>query len=269
MSATPPTGELRGSEAPGAHPASGVASTAAASPARQSLLQAGRPTLLPRHFAWRLLLLRFFVNAVSLALTAIIVPHIFFAGNYRILTWLLVSAAFGLLNAFIKPLVQVVMLPFMFVSYGLVVVLINAIMLWILDLIFPTRFIVDHVFWALLGGMVFGLLSGFLENLLGLTPPIFEGNPEALREEIKLKRRERGLVETQLLAVTAGSETPEEEATPTPVGAPEDRESAEELGAHELTVATPPIDTDAESAPVDGAVRSPDSTTDSTEPAAP
>jgi len=207
MSVAPPTGELRGPEAAGAHPASSSASTAAAIPAKRPLLQAGRPTLLPRHFAWRLLLLRFLVNAVSLALTAIIVPHIYFAGNYRILTWLLVSAAFGLLNAFIKPLVQVVMLPFMFVSYGLVVVLINAIMLWILDVIFPTRFIVDHLLWALLGGIVFGLLSGFLENLLGLTPPIFEGKPEALVEEIQ--RHKRGLVETQLMAATAAPETPE------------------------------------------------------------
>lgn len=129
MSVAPPTGESRRPEVPGAHPAASAVSTPEARPAKRSLLQAGRPTLLPRHFAWRPLLLRFLVNAVSLALTAIIVPHIYFAGNYRILTWLLVSAAFGLLNAFIKPLVQVVMLPFMFVSYGLVVILINAIML--------------------------------------------------------------------------------------------------------------------------------------------
>jgi len=224
MSVAPPTGELRGPETPGAHPAAGAISTPEASPAKRPLLQAGRPTLLPRHFAWRLLLLRFFVNAMSLALTAIIVPHIFFAGNYRILTWLLVSAAFGLLNAFIKPLVQVVMLPFMFVSYGLVVVLINAIMLWILDVLFPTRFIVDHLLWALLGGIVFGLLSGFLENLLGLTPPIFEGKPEALVEEIQ--RHKRGLVETQLLAATAGPETPEIATTAPPVGAVEGDESA-------------------------------------------
>jgi len=224
MSVAPPTGELRGPEAPEEHPALSSASTAAASPAKRPLLQAGRPTLLPRHFAWRLLLLRFLVNAVSLALTAIIVPHIFFAGNYRILTWLLVSAAFGLLNAFIKPLVQVVMLPFMFVSYGLVVILINAIMLWILDVIFPTRFIVDHLLWALLGGIVFGLLSGFLENLLGLTPPIFEGKPEALVEEIQ--RHKRGLVETQLLAATAGTETPEVATTGPPADAAEGGESA-------------------------------------------
>ena len=224
MSVAPPTGELRGPEAPGAHPATGAMSAPETSPAKRTLLQAGRTTLLPRHFAWRLLLLRFLVNAVSLAFTAIIVPHIYFAGNYRILTWLLVSAAFGLLNAFVKPLVQVVMLPFMFVSYGLVVVLINAIMLWMLDVIFPTRFIVDHLLWALIGGIVFGLLSGFFENLLGLTPPIFEGEPEARVEEIE--RHKCGLVETQILAATAGPVAAEAATTPPPTDSSEGDESA-------------------------------------------
>jgi putative membrane protein len=245
MSMAPSTGELSEPETPSAPDTSGSPQTPDKGPAKQPWLQAGRPTLLPRHFAWRLLLLRFLVNAVSLALTAIIVPHIFFAGNYRILTWLLVSAAFGLLNAFIKPLVQVVMLPFMFVSYGLVVVLINAIMLWILDIIFPTRFIVDHLLWALVGGLVFGLLSGFFENLLGLTPPIFEGEPEALREEIKNKRRGRGLVETQIL------------------------EATEERSAQEHAMVPPPTDTDDEDTLVFSGVESQDSATGPTETAAP
>ena len=93
---------------------------------------------LPRHFNWRALLLRFALNAVALALTAIIVPRISFAGDYRILTWLVISAAFGLLNAFVKPLVQFLMLPFLFVSYGFVVVVINSLMLFLLALL-PLR----------------------------------------------------------------------------------------------------------------------------------
>ena len=79
------------------------------------------------HFRVRPLLLRFFANALSLAVTAIVVPHIFFAGDYRILSWLLISAVFGLLNAFLKPLLQILMLPLIFVSYGLVVVAINTV----------------------------------------------------------------------------------------------------------------------------------------------
>jgi putative membrane protein len=113
-----------------------------------------------RHFRVRPLLLRFLVSAVSLALTAIIVPHIFFAGDYRILSWLLISAVFGLLNAFLKPLLQIIMLPLIFVSYGLVVVLINTVLLWSLAWIFTERFHVQHILWALVGGLVCGMLEG-------------------------------------------------------------------------------------------------------------
>jgi putative membrane protein len=153
------------------------------------------------HFRVRPLLLRFLVSAVSLALTAIIVPHIFFAGDYRILSWLLISAVFGLLNAFLKPLLQIIMLPLIFVSYGLVVVLINTVLLWTLAWIFTERFQVQHILWAFVGGLVCGMLEGLLQNLFGLTPPIVEGGPEALKEEIA--RHKHGLLEKQLLAATA------------------------------------------------------------------
>ena len=158
------------------------------------------------HFRVRPLLLRFLVNAVSLALTAIIVPHIFFAGDYRILSWLLISAVFGLLNAFLKPLLQILMLPLIFVSYGLVVILINTVLLWTLAWIFPERFHVQHILWALVGGLVCGVLEGLIQNLLGLTPPIVEGSPDDLKEAIA--KHKRGLLEKELLAVTA-QERPE------------------------------------------------------------
>ncbi|MCX6364091.1 MAG: phage holin family protein [Actinobacteria bacterium] len=153
------------------------------------------------HFRVRPLLLRFLVNAVSLAVTVIIVPHVFFAGDYRILSWLLISAVFGLLNAFLKPLLQILMLPLIFVSYGLVVVLINTVLLWTLAWIFTERFQVQHILWAFVGGLVCGLFEGLLQNLFGLTPPIVEGGPEGLKKEIA--KHKHGLLEKELLAVTA------------------------------------------------------------------
>jgi putative membrane protein len=164
------------------------------------------------HFRGRPLVMRFLVNAVSLAITAIIVPHIFFAGDFRILSWLIISGVFGLLNAFINPLMQLLMLPLIFVSYGLVVVLINTVMLWLLAWIFPERFHVEHLLWALVGGLVCGLLEGFLQNMFGLTPPIVEGGPEGLKEA--MARSKRGLVEKELLAVTSEKAEMAADATP-------------------------------------------------------
>ena len=134
------------------------------------------------HFRLRPLLLRFVVNAVSLALTAIVVPTMHFSGDQRIVSWLFISVVFGLLNAFVKPLIQVVMLPLIFVSYGLVVVLINSFLLLMLSWLFPHRFHVHTLLWALVGGLVCGVLEGFFQNVLGLTPPIVEGGPDSLRE---------------------------------------------------------------------------------------
>jgi putative membrane protein len=149
------------------------------------------------HFRVRPLLLRFIVSAVCLALTVILVPNVFFSGDYRVLSWFGISAVFGLLMAFVKPLLQLLLLPLIFVSYGIVVVLINTIIIWLLTLLFPERFHVVHFLWALLAGLVSGLLITLLENAFGLSPPIIQGGTERLKE--RMERAKPGHVEEELL----------------------------------------------------------------------
>ena len=55
----------------------------------------------------------------------------------------------------------------------------------------------EHLLWALLAGLVSGLLIALLENLFGLTPPIVQGQTEALR--IRIARAKPGYVEGELL----------------------------------------------------------------------
>lgn len=154
------------------------------------------------HFRVRPVLVRWIVCAVSLALTAIIVPHIFFMGEDsldRVLAWVVVSAVFGLLITFVKPLVQLLLLPLIFVSFGLVVVLINAIVILMLSWLFPNWFEVDRLLWALVAGLVSGVLVTVFENLLGMTPPIILGQTEALR--VRLARARPAYREGELLDV--------------------------------------------------------------------
>ena len=161
------------------------------------------------HFRVRPLLLRWLVSAVCLALTVLIVPHVFMSGEYPVLSWLIISAVFGLLMAFVKPLLQLLLLPLIFVSYGLVIVLINTIIVWMLSWIFPERFHVEHILWALVAGLVSGLLIGLLENLFGLSPPIVQGGPDALRKQ--MARAKPGRVEDELLdAAVKGKQKIEE-----------------------------------------------------------
>jgi putative membrane protein len=131
-----------------------------------------------------MLLMRTVVNALALLVTVLLVPKIYFLDN-TLTTWLLVAVLLGLLNAFIKPVIQFAMLRFIFATYGVVVALINAVVLLLLALLLPNRFAVDSLFWALVGGGVIGLLSTLLENLLGLTPPIVSEKYPEVREMIR------------------------------------------------------------------------------------
>ena len=111
-----------------------------------------------KQFNWRFLLVRIVVNAIALAITAIVVPKISFVDK-SIWNLLLMAVMLGVLNALIKPILQFLTLQFIFVTYGLVVVLVNTLLLWSLSFLFPGRFAVDNLLWALLGGLVLGLAS--------------------------------------------------------------------------------------------------------------
>jgi len=145
----------------------------------------------------------------------------------------------GVLNALVKPVLQTLTLQFIFVTFGLVVVLMNALILLLLSALFPARFAVDNVLWALAGGLVLGLLSSFLESLLGLTMPIVPDEPVELRRQLEEQARrvdwiaaanaeaeEQALgTETAVPSTTSPGESPDaavpEAAAPEPGAAPE------------------------------------------------
>jgi putative membrane protein len=143
-----------------------------------------RTTLFLKNFNWRMLLIRIVVNMLALLVTLLLVPKVYLLDR-SLGTWFFMAVALGVLNAVIKPVIQVLTLRFIFATAGLVVILINAVILVLLSWIFPQQLYVGNIFWALLGGAVLGIISTFLENLLGLTPPIVsEKYPEA-RQRVK------------------------------------------------------------------------------------
>ena len=115
-------------------------------------------------------MVRIFVNALTLLIIAIL-PDIHFV-EPTVLRVLFVALILGILNAFVKPIIQFLTLRFIFITYGFAIVIINAIILLLLNILLPGMFAVDSLLWVILGGAVMGLVAGFFENLLGLQIPI-------------------------------------------------------------------------------------------------
>src|ERR1700752_4942897 len=87
-------------------------------------------------------LLRAALTGVALWVVTLIVPGISFVGGdttlARVGIVFVVGVIFGLVNAIIKPIVQIVSIPLYILTLGLIHIVINALMLWI------TAWITDH-----------------------------------------------------------------------------------------------------------------------------
>lgn len=87
-------------------------------------------------------LLRAAVTGLALWVVTLVVPGITFVGGdttlQRVGIVLVVAVIFGVVNAFIKPIVQLVSIPLYILTLGLIHVVINALMLWI------TAWITEH-----------------------------------------------------------------------------------------------------------------------------
>lgn len=80
-------------------------------------------------------LLRAALTGVALWVVTLVVPGIAFVGGdstaARIGIIFVVAVIFGLVNAIIKPIVQIISIPLYILTLGLIHVVINALMLWI------------------------------------------------------------------------------------------------------------------------------------------
>jgi putative membrane protein len=192
-----------------------------------------------KQFNWRFLLVRIVVNALALAITAAVTPKIYFVDK-SILNWLLMAIILGVLNALLKPILQFLTLQFLFVTYGLVIVFVNTLILLLLSFLFPTRFAVDNLLWAFVGGLVLGLVSSFIESLFGLTMPIVPDESGELRQQIEEQVRH-----VDWLEATRHRAVPEEQALAPEPPAP-DAKAAEPTalasGAPEPSTAGPEDD---------------------------
>jgi putative membrane protein len=217
-------------------------------------------TYIFKQFNWKALLVRVLVNALTLIVTVMLTPTMGFV-DPKIWTIILLAIALGLLNALIKPIIQFLTLSYIFATYGLVVVFINTIILYMLSWLLPGLFHVDNFLWAFFGAAIMGLVAGFLESLFGLTLPIVdeESVTEPMRKASEFNKRKQqafpfgDIQEQETLAeepiptlpkdTTAAVEVPtptEEELAPVPAsGSQPDEEKVLEIPVEGETAEPP------------------------------
>lgn len=118
------------------------------------------------------LLTRVVVNAVALAVAIWLVQGITLTGDtegQRLAALLVVAAVFGAVNAFVRPIVTFLALPFILLTLGLLLLVINGLMLlltsWLSGQI-GLGFDVDGFWAAVVGAIVVSVVTWLMEILL-------------------------------------------------------------------------------------------------------
>ncbi|HET9631139.1 MAG TPA: phage holin family protein [Terrabacter sp.] len=109
------------------------------------------------------------INAVALWVAAWAIPGITFGGGSTaqvLKTVIIVALIFGIVNVFIKPLLKLLTLPFIILTLGLFVFIVNALMLELTSWLagkFDLTFHVEHFFWdAIFGALIVTFVSMLL-----------------------------------------------------------------------------------------------------------
>jgi putative membrane protein len=119
-------------------------------------------------------LIKVVVNAVAIWVATVIVPGVTVdEGDTtadKIITLLLVGLIFGVVNAIIKPIVQILAIPFYILTLGLIAFVVNALMLVLVSWLageFGLSFEIDDFFWsAILAAIVVSVVSMALNLVL-------------------------------------------------------------------------------------------------------
>lgn len=119
-------------------------------------------------------LLSVVVNAVAIWVATLLLPGMHISteqGTERtVVTYLVIGAIFGVVNAIVRPIVTFVSLPLYIITLGLFSFVVNAAMLWLTSRLagaFGLAFHLDSFFWtAVLGAIVVSIVSALGHALI-------------------------------------------------------------------------------------------------------
>lgn len=116
------------------------------------------------------IILRILINAIAIYVLIYFLPERFTTGG-GVFGVLIVAIIFGLVNAFIRPIINFISLPITCLTLGLFTLVINAAML-LLTALFSGGFFditggfFDKILWAFIGAIIISIVSGVLSWFL-------------------------------------------------------------------------------------------------------
>jgi putative membrane protein len=107
-------------------------------------------------------IIRFLLSGLAVLLTAYLLPgvHVEHYGYA-----LLVALVLAIINALVKPVLVILTIPITFVTFGLFLLVINALMILLVDWLVG-GFNVDGFWWALLFSLILSLFTGLFNDLI-------------------------------------------------------------------------------------------------------
>jgi len=114
------------------------------------------------------LLIRWVSNVVALYVAAWLLSGVTYGDQWWML--LVAAAVFTVVNAWVKPVVALLSIPFIVVTLGVFYFLINVLMLYVTDWVVP-EFEIRTFWWGVLAAIIVSVVNGILHPLLPDSEP--------------------------------------------------------------------------------------------------
>jgi ubiquinone biosynthesis protein len=124
-----------------------------------------------RRVNFRVIIVRFMMDIAFITIVLAFMPGFRTELDLKLGSIALLAVIYGLLNVFVRPVLDLLLMPFVVQTYGLVVMLVDIVIFGLLVLLSGS--LEASSFWqVLVGGMALGVLRLSGIGFLGLTPPI-------------------------------------------------------------------------------------------------
>ncbi|MBL7889900.1 MAG: phage holin family protein [Bacteroidia bacterium] len=108
-------------------------------------------------------IIQLIISTLAVLISSFLLPGVEVQDN-NIFTAIIVAAVLAFLNAVVKPIMIVLTIPVTFFTFGLFLLVINALMIiWASKLVDGFR--VDGFWWALLFSFILSIVTSILENV--------------------------------------------------------------------------------------------------------